>query len=76
LETKCKYIHKIAHYNVCILCHVTVAASQASGLLSLGCLLLEETLILRDTVSEAGPLKRSKTFEPSTEENLWLTLAE
>ncbi|XP_021932903.1 DNA-dependent protein kinase catalytic subunit-like isoform X3 [Zootermopsis nevadensis] len=51
-------------------------ASQASGLLAMGCLLLEENLILRDAISEDGPSKRSKTLEPSTEQNYWLILAD
>ncbi|PNF15874.1 hypothetical protein B7P43_G07978, partial [Cryptotermes secundus] len=50
--------------------------SRFSGLLALGCLSLEEILIQKDTVSEAGSSKRSKTFEPSTEEILWLSLAD
>jgi hypothetical protein len=56
--------------------YLFVIASRFSGLLSLGCLLLEEILIQKDAVSEAGPSKRSKTLEPSSEEILWLALAE
>jgi len=65
-------------YNLCVLYNVpvTVTASQGSGLLSLGCLLLEETIELRDALTEAGPSKRSKTLVQSTEEDLWVKLAE
>jgi hypothetical protein len=79
LETKCRYnVHKIVPCIVCILGHVilAVAASQFSGLLALGCLLLEEILIQKDTFSEAGSSKRSKILEPRAEDVLWLTLAE
>jgi hypothetical protein len=62
--------------NKLLLLCVTVSASQASGLLALGCLLLEENLIRMDTFNEAAPSKCSRTLEPSTEENFWLILAE
>jgi hypothetical protein len=38
--------------------------------------LLEETIVLRDPFTEPGPSKRSKTLEPSIEEDLWEKLAE
>jgi hypothetical protein len=65
-------------YNVCVLGNipVIVTASQCSGLLSLGCLLLEETIVQRDAFTEAGPSKRCRTLKPSTEEDLWIKLAE
>jgi len=71
-------VNRIMQYSLCVLyiVPVTVTASQCSGLLSLGCLLLEETIVLRDPFTEAGPSKRSKTLEPSTEEELWEKLAE
>lgn len=65
-------------YNLCVLYNVpvTITASQCSGLLSLGSLLLEETIVLTDPLTEAGPSKCSKTLKPSTEEELWVKLAE
>jgi len=78
LETKASTVNRIIQYNLCVLYNVpvTVTASQVSGLLSLGCLLLEETIVVRDAFTEAGPSKRSKTLVPSTEEDLWVKLAE
>ena len=52
-----------------------IAASQMSGLLALGSLVLEETLIHKDNTSEAGPSKRSRSSAADPEDS-WVLLLE